>query len=185
MSRFNVLATTVLTAALAAAAGCASSEGQQRSAGQTVDDAGLVAKVKAALVENDQTKARNINVDVRNGQVQLNGFVDSTAEKEAAAKAARSVSGVRGVDNNLEVKAGTRTAGEVLDDGMITAKVKTALIADSRTKAHQIEVTTNSGIVQLGGFVDSAEAKAAANEVAKSVSGVKDVHNELAVKKAQ
>jgi hyperosmotically inducible protein len=60
--------------------------------------------------------------------------------------------------------------------------VKAALIADSATKAHQINVETQEGVVQLSGFVDNAAAKSAATNVAKSVSGVKDVKNELSVK---
>jgi hyperosmotically inducible protein len=70
----------------------------------------------------------------------------------------------------------------VIDDSILTAKVKAALIADSATKAHQINVETQEGIVQLSGFVDNAAAKSAATNVAKSVSGVKDVKNELSVK---
>jgi hyperosmotically inducible protein len=81
----------------------------------------------------------------------------------------------------------TRTqesAGEVIDDSTLTAKVKTALIADPVTKAHEINVETYRGVVQLGGFVDSAEQKARATEVAKNISGVKEVRNDLKVSEA-
>jgi hyperosmotically inducible protein len=44
--------------------------------------------------------------------------------------------------------------GEVVDDSVLTAKVKSALIADPVTKARQINVETYRGVVQLGGFVD-------------------------------
>ena len=79
----------------------------------------------------------------------------------------------------------TRTqesAGEVIDDSTLTAKVKTALIASPDTKAHQINVETKEGVVSLSGFVDNAAAKSAATNVARSVTGVKDVKNELSVK---
>ena len=71
------------------------------------------------------------------------------------------------------------TAGRVIDDSVITGKVKTALIADSTTKAHQIEVETFQSTVQLSGFVDSAEARRRAVEIARSVEGVRDVKNSL------
>lgn len=160
---------------------CASSD-NQRTAGQTVDDSAIAAKAKAELVRNDATKARNIDVEVRNGEVQLNGFVASAQEKSAAAASVARLEGVKGVRNNLQIQGGSRSAGDVVDDTIITTKVKAALIGDSRTKAHQIEVETRQGEVQLGGFVDSADAKAAATEVAKSVSGVKAVSNGLQVK---
>ena len=75
-----------------------------------------------------------------------------------------------------------RTTGEVIDDSVVTGKVKSALIADSRTKAYQINVTTKQGVVYLNGTVDSTAAKLAATEVAKSIEGVKSVANELSAK---
>jgi len=57
-----------------------------------------------------------------------------------------------------------RSTGTVIDDSVLTGKVKTALIADSRTKAYQINVTTREGVVHLNGSVDTAAAKMAATE---------------------
>ena len=73
-------------------------------------------------------------------------------------------------------------AGRVVDDSVITGKVKAALVADPTTKAHQISVETFKGVVQLGGFVDTSEAKMRATQVAETVEGVKDVKNELALR---
>ena len=70
-------------------------------------------------------------------------------------------------------------AGRVVDDSVITGKVKAALVADPTTKAHQISVETFHGVVQLSGFVDSSEAKSRAAQVAEAVEGVKDVKNDL------
>ena len=76
-------------------------------------------------------------------------------------------------------------AGRVIDDSVITGKVKTALIADSTTKAYQIDVDTYQGTVQLSGFVDSSAARERAEEIAKDVEGVKKVKNSLALRTAQ
>ena len=73
-------------------------------------------------------------------------------------------------------------AGRAVDDSVITGKVKAALVADPTTKAHQIEVETFKGTVQLSGFVDSAAARTRAVEVAKNVEGVKDVKNSLSLR---
>jgi osmotically-inducible protein OsmY len=70
-------------------------------------------------------------------------------------------------------------AGRVVDDSVITGKVKAALVADPTTKAHQIEVETFQGNVQLSGFVDSSESRSRAVEIAKNIDGVKDVKNSL------
>jgi hyperosmotically inducible protein len=74
--------------------------------------------------------------------------------------------------------------GEVIDDSTLTAKVKTALIEDPVTKARDINVETYRGVVQLGGFVESSEEKSRATEVARSVSGVQEVRNDLRVSDA-
>ena len=72
--------------------------------------------------------------------------------------------------------------GEYIDDSAITTKVKAEIFADSTLKVFQINVETFKGEVQLSGFVDSAQAKAKAGEVARGVKGVKSVKNNLIVK---
>lgn len=82
----------------------------------------------------------------------------------------------------------TRTqesAGEVIDDSVLTAKVKAALIDDPVAKARDVNVETYRGVVQLGGFVDTAEQKSRAGEVARGVGGVKEVRNDLRVSSPQ
>lgn len=181
MTTRNIFATGLFASCLVLGTAVAV-EPEARTTAQTSSDVTLAGKVKTALTDNETTKARQINVEVYKGIVQLNGFVDTDEAKMTAGKVAGKIAGVASVKNNLSVKAGERTAGEAIDDGMITAKVKAALIGDSRTKAHQIDVTTQEGIVQLGGFVDSSAAKTAASEVAESVNGVKSVQNRLNVR---
>lgn len=84
----------------------ASEPGAGRSVRQTVDDATITTRVKAALVRDDQIKARNINVDTTRGVVQLKGKVASQAEAEKAVSLARQVEGVARVENNLSVGSG-------------------------------------------------------------------------------
>lgn len=74
-----------------------------------------------------------------------------------------------------------KSAGEIIDDNTVNASVKAALIGNKTTKAHDINVETYKGVVQLSGFVDSAEQKDEAARVAASVDGVKSVENSIAV----
>jgi hyperosmotically inducible protein len=73
--------------------------------------------------------------------------------------------------------------GEKIDDGVITTKVKAALLGDSTVKSSDIGVVTRDGEVQLSGFVDSQSQIERATEVAKGVQGVKNVINEMSIKK--
>lgn len=170
-----------LIASLAMVA-CASTR-TTKSAGEQVDDSVTTGRVKAALIADPTTKAHQIDVETFKGTVQLNGFVDTAASKERASEVAKGTKGVTAVRNNLTVKSSGREAGTVVDDSAITAKVKAALAGDPRTKAHQVNVETREGNVQLSGFVDSSEAKSTAEELARSVESVKSVDNELDVKK--
>lgn len=71
-----------------------------------------------------------------------------------------------------------------MDDAVLSMRVKAALIANDATKASQINVETQSGIVQLSGFVDSEAMRAAATSAAKRVTGVKEVQNKLMIRDA-
>jgi len=177
----TILRSAMIAIAIAAMSACAATRTQQ-SAGEHIDDTVVTAKVKAALIDDPATKARQIEVNTFRGTVQLNGFVDSADEKAAATRVAHSVNGVQNVRNNLSVGHTDRSAGEVVDDGVVTTKVKAALVAEPATKARDITVVTREGIVQLSGFVDSSHEKAAAGEVAQGVAGVREVRNDLQVK---
>ncbi len=177
----KTLVALIASGAMLSMAACSPTR-TQRAPGEQVDDAALLTSVKSALVSDPVTEAGEINVDVNRGVVKLSGFVDTPKEKSAAGDLARKVDGVQSVQNDIAVKESDSTTGEVIDDSILTAKVKAALIESSETKAHQINVETKEGVVQLSGFVDDAGAKAAATSVVKSVTGVKDVRNELSVK---
>jgi hyperosmotically inducible periplasmic protein len=74
------------------------------------------------------------------------------------------------------------STGEYVDDATITTKVKSALLGDGAVKSFEIKVETFKGVVQLSGFVDTPDQKSAAEKDAASVSGVRDVKDDLAVK---
>lgn len=75
------------------------------------------------------------------------------------------------------------SAGQYVDDVTISTTVRAKLIDDKDLNVTQIDVETLKGVVSLSGFVDSDAKKSKATTVARSVSGVKDVRNNLIVKK--
>jgi hyperosmotically inducible periplasmic protein len=154
----------------------------QQAPGEVIDDSLLTAKVKAALIEDPVTKARDINVETYRGVVQLGGFVDNAEQKSKATEIARSVTGVQEVRNDLRVSAQQGTVGQSVDDGLITTQVKAKLVGDSRTSGLQINVETQGGVVQLSGFADSNESKARAAELAREVTGVTNVRNDVQIR---
>jgi hyperosmotically inducible protein len=77
----------------------------ERSAGQTVDDAGVTAKVKAALLAESGVDGMKINVDTFNGRVTLKGEVPNQGQIDRATQVAKGVEGVKEVDNRLTVSS--------------------------------------------------------------------------------
>jgi hyperosmotically inducible protein len=72
-----------------------------RSAGQTVDDAGITAKVKAALLAESGVDGTKINVDTMNGLVTLKGEVPNQGQIDKAMQITKGIEGVKEVDNRL------------------------------------------------------------------------------------
>lgn len=85
---------------------------------------------------------------------------------------------------NSAYAADDKTVGEIIDDASITASVKAALFADARTDGFDVNVDTTDGKVRLRGGADSYEASKVASDIAKGVSGVVAVRNELIVAKS-
>ena len=76
----------------------------------------------------------------------------------------------------------SKSAGEYVDDAVITTKVKAAFAADPTVKATEINVETFKGDVQLSGFVAEAGDASKAVQIARGVKGVTSVKNDIRVK---
>jgi osmotically-inducible protein OsmY len=103
----------------------------------------------------------------------------------AAVLGSTAIAGCASTSEEHSAGAGRQTAGEVVDDGVVTAKIKAKLVDDPITKAYQINVETFKGTVQLSGVVDSAEASSRAEQLARAMDGVKAVKNSLQVRKSE
>jgi hyperosmotically inducible protein len=154
---------------------------QKRTAGDHVDDGSIAASIKAGLLDHKSTSSMQINVESYKGTVQLSGFVETQAEKDAAGKVAADADGVKKVINILALAPKT-SLGTKLDDSLVTGKVKAALMDSADVKSMEINVETKNGVTQLAGFVTSQGMKERAGQVAAAVSGVKQVDNVLLVK---
>lgn len=155
----------------------------QRTAGENIDDATLATRTKGALVDADKVTAAHINVEVYKGVVQLGGFVESKTEHDAALAAARRIGAATEVVDAMVVLPGHRTLGQTVDDAALQTKLKLKL-ADIQGlgTAHKINTEVRQGHVLLSGFVNHAEQRSKAGQIASGVEGAKKVHNMLAVK---
>lgn len=74
------------------------------------------------------------------------------------------------------------STGQYLDDSVITTKVKAAILDEPTLKSAEINVETFKGVVQLSGFISSQASAARAIEIARGVTGVKSVKDDMRIK---
>lgn len=152
----------------------------ERSAGTMIDDSTITATVNTRMIKSEEVKAIHIDIDTMDGEVILSGFVDSAEEKQKAAEIARSVEGVLGVKNDLQV--GTRTVGEALDDKVLGAKIKGKLMGEPGIRSLNIDVDVYLGVASLKGVVDTAEQKEMILGLVRQTEGVKGIIDHIKVK---
>jgi hyperosmotically inducible periplasmic protein len=76
-----------------------------------------------------------------------------------------------------------QSAGQYVDDSTITASVKAKLVGEKTANLTRINVDTTNQVVTLNGIVESADQRTKAEQLARQVSGVKSVRNNLQVEK--
>ena len=75
-----------------------------------------------------------------------------------------------------------RSTGEYIDDKGLNSRVRSALAENPEYKFGDVRVTSFRGTVQLSGFVNTADQKKKAGEIAQTVAGVKGIENNITVK---
>ena len=80
------------------------------------------------------------------------------------------------------VTRGQETVGAYVDDSTITARIKARFGENQQVDASSISVETLNGTVMLSGFAKNATERTTAEGIARDVSGVKAVKNEIAVR---
>lgn len=125
--------------------------------------------VRAALLVDPATDSWEINAQVDNGEVTLKGEVESWQEKQLATKVAKSVRGVRGIDNKIDINYRMDRP-----DSEIQAEIAERLRWDTLVDDALIDVDVKNEKVTLTGTVGSAAEKRQARLDAW-VTGVEDV----------
>lgn len=194
----RVLAMTCLSAVIGLA-GCQDGSSEQagqrmsnavKNADKSIEKTDKVAKqqlegMKDSLDKNAEQAKENIDKSTEVSKEVLDKSEDKVDENSEQAK-----DKVEQIKENVEKKLDdikdsttekSETTGEYIDDSVITANVKAAILGNSWLSASHIEVTTDKGIVKLSGTVDSEQNIAKAIGVASSQANVKAVQSDLTV----
>jgi hyperosmotically inducible protein len=152
----------------------------ERTMGDMWNDPAITAKVKTELIKDTTIQGRKIDVDTVEGVVTLSGVVRTRAEADSAVRIASGVSGVIRVTDNLQI--GSRSAGQLLDDSVLSNKIKAKFVGEAGIRSLNIDVDVYRGVVTLTGVVGSEVEKKKAIDIAKVTAGTVRVVDNMTVK---
>lgn len=191
---FSVWALPLLLAAASALGGCAETVlgagaatgvaiAQERTVGDAVDDAGIVIRINAELLRADEQLFSRAEVKSVEGRVVLTGTVPRPEQRIEASRIAWTVSGVRQVDNEIQVVDKTSIVNYA-KDSWITARLRSKILADSKVADINYTVETVNGVIYLIGIARSQEELDRIVDYARNIGGVVRVVSHVRVKDA-
>jgi len=193
--KVTVWALPFLLAAAATLGGCAEAVlgagaatgvaiAQERSVGDAVDDAGIVVRVNAELLRADEQLFSRAEVKSVEGRVVLTGTVPRPEQRIEASRIAWSVSGVRQVDNEIQVVDKTSVV-DYAKDSWITTRLRSKILADSKVADINYTVETVNGVIYLIGIARSQSELDRVIDYARNIGGVIKVVSHVRVKDAE
>ncbi len=144
-------------------------------------DAWVTSAVKVRLIANNDTPARDINVDTTAGIVTLFGTVPTEATRRAAATEAHKVEGVQGVENELQVVSQKTAAAVEHQDEQSKSSIEKTLKGRKELSDSSIDVQVAGGVARLTGSVDSQADRLTALTLARNTDGVRSVIGDLTI----
>ena len=139
-------------------------------------DAQIEKDVERELAWDTRTWKLGIDVEVRDGIVDLNGMVRSFADKLAAQDAALRVTGVLDVVNGVTVQIDRQ-----ITDEEIAHAVRQVLRWNAKVPHEMIKSSVTYGWVTLTGVVSTLSQSENAEHLVEQLTGVKGVRNEIVV----
>jgi len=137
-------------------------------------DTEIAQAAVAAWMWNTMVPNDRVTVTVNNGWLALNGTLDWQYQKDAAARAVRDLTGVKGVTNNIIVQPRVKTI-DVRD------KIEAAFKRSAEIDARRVNVTATDGKVILSGNVCSWAERQEAERAAWAAPGVTQVEDRLTI----
>jgi len=150
---------------------------------KAASDTRITGAVKLRLLTAAEVPSTEISVDTVNGVVTLFGMVPTAEVKRTAEAEAARVSGVKKVDNELEVVSSAQKETVQARDEDLTRDLKLAF--KDRPEFKDITTAVRNGVVQLSGKVASGWEELSAVRTARSVKGVRGVTNLLKVEERE
>jgi len=163
---------------------------QQKHQQASHDDPTLAKEIEIRdlMLEKGHEAALGIRVRVDGETAILTGTVPTRAAQELAEEVAKSVEGIKKVDNRLQIKpaaggpAPAHTVEQEMADAHLEMRVKKQLNGEIGKYSKQIEIEATDGVVSLRGTVPDANRKKLALDTAGKTEGVKRVIDLIKIK---
>ena len=181
----------VFLAATALLVGCTAQQQQnaQSSVQQVVSpapvaitDAYLTTAVSTKLAAVDVDASTAVHVSVDHGIVTLSGQAHSLEQREQYEAAAKSVNGVRGIQNKLTVNTALRGVRAHVSDAALTARVSAAIAAQAGANVFHVTPSASDGIVTLSGSVPARSIHDTIVQTVQNVQGVRTVVDHIMIR---
>jgi len=141
-----------------------------------INDTTIETAVEKEYEVQPYVTPENIEIDVDDGIVTLFGETEHLIEKQEAAEIATMIRGVRGVVNLIEVKP------VYVEDKILKQKIDDIFYQDPVLESYKIDVQVDSGVVALTGRVETWHEIQLAEDLVKTIEGIRKVKNDLALK---
>ncbi len=143
---------------------------------EEITDLAITDAVEDEIIIDPAVSITKIDVSTENGVVTLTGAVNNILAKKRAERLAETIKGVRAVVNSvIVVPSVTRSDMEIRDD------IKEALLVNPATESYKVTVNVEDNVVTLEGKVASWQERELAGKIARGVSGVREVNNDISV----
>ncbi|MDO8290731.1 MAG: BON domain-containing protein [Parvibaculum sp.] len=156
---------------------------QDRGLEQGINDNEISFEINRKLAAKSSDLYARVSTQVRQGRVVLTGFVANEQDSATVSRIAWSVGGVRQVDNELQTGNPT-SFSEKADDSLITTKLRSAILADSKIESLNYSIKTVRGTVYLSGLAKNQAELTRVIGHAREIKGVRNVVSNVDVKQA-
>ena len=143
-----------------------------------VNDAGLMVTLNRALLQEDDTLLLKIKIDALAGRVMLTGTVQDEVSHKTLQKIVGDTAGIRQVFDYVKVSE-PRGFSKAARDGLISTRLRTAMMTDQAISAVNFIIRTHRGVVYILGIAPTEEEAQRVVNHARTISGVVEVKLEF------